>query len=125
MLSVEVHNTGGRDGDEVVQVYARQLEATVPVPNIRLVAFERVPIRAGKTVVVELTVAPDSHVAVINNSFADIYSGEDSVVVEKGRFELWVGGWQPSKGDEQGWGGVQVASTATIASCSPHLKTQN
>ena len=56
-LSVEVHNTGGRDGDEVVQLYTRQPEATVPVPNIRLVAFERVTIPAGKTAEVELTVA--------------------------------------------------------------------
>ena len=53
-LSVEVHNTGGRDGDEVVQLYTRQPEATVPVPNIRLVAFERVTIPAGKTAEVEV-----------------------------------------------------------------------
>ena len=126
-LSVEVHNTGGRDGDEVVQLYTRQPEATVPVPNIRLVAFERVTIPAGKTAEVELTVAPDSHAAVLDNGFADVYNGRDAVVVEKGRLELFVGGRQPPKASsigDQGWISVQVSSTATVASCSMDSSTR-
>eukprot|EP01048_Picozoa_sp_COSAG05_P010545 COSAG05_NODE_934_length_6536_cov_9.161100_6_plen_692_part_00 len=126
-LSVEVHNTGGRDGDEVVQLYSRQPEATVPVPNIRLVAFERVTIPAGTTAEVELTVAPDSHAAILDNGFADVYNGRDAVVVEKGRLELFVGGRQPPKASsigDQGWISVQVSSTATVASCSMDSSTR-
>jgi beta-glucosidase len=56
-LSVAVANTGGRDGDEVVQVYARPLGAVAPqLPHQRLCAFQRVAVPKGGRVNVELTV---------------------------------------------------------------------
>ena len=41
-------NTGAVDSDEVVQLYIKQPEATVPVPQVRLAAFSRVYIPAGQ-----------------------------------------------------------------------------
>ena len=41
-------NTGAVDSDEVVQLYIKQPEATVPVPQVRLAAFSRVHIPAGQ-----------------------------------------------------------------------------
>ena len=44
-ISTEVANIGGRDGDEVLQVYARRLGASDPhLPQQRLIAFERVTV---------------------------------------------------------------------------------
>ena len=48
-------NTGDRDGEEVVQVYARDEVASVGVPARRLVAFQRVAAGAGETVRVRFT----------------------------------------------------------------------
>ena len=58
-----------RDGDEVAQAYLKQTNASVPVPLVRLAAFERVFIPAGKSVTVQLSVTPETHVAVLDNGF--------------------------------------------------------
>ncbi len=55
-IDVVLTNTGDRDGDEVVQVYARDELASVGVPARRLVAFQRVSATAGETVRVRFAV---------------------------------------------------------------------
>ncbi len=52
--SVEVRNVGGRDGDEVVQIYARRLTSSVPMPRKQLCAFRRIRIPAGQSRAVTL-----------------------------------------------------------------------
>ena len=47
--TVSVKNTGHRDGDEVVQIYAAALRPPVPMPLRQLVGFQRVTIKAGET----------------------------------------------------------------------------
>ena len=100
--------------DEVVQVYARVPDATVPAPAIRLVAFDRVrAIAPGATATVELVVAPESH--------AVVYPVADSVyverrAVEKGALVLSVGGSQPGRGATLA-ATVAVASTTLLADC--------
>ena len=56
-VSVTVKNTGPRDGDEVVQLYATTAAAAVPMPVRQLVAFQRVPLRAGETKTITLSVS--------------------------------------------------------------------
>jgi beta-glucosidase len=58
-VSVEIENTGLRAGDEVVQVYASDRDATVPVPVRSLVAFSRVRLAAGERRRVDLAVRVD------------------------------------------------------------------
>ena len=55
-VSVDVTNTGSRAGDEVVQLYVRDDEASVTRPVIELKRFERVTLQPGekKTVTFEL-----------------------------------------------------------------------
>lgn len=53
LVRVTIDNTGGRDGDEVVQVYASQL-ATFRTPLRQLVAFRRVSVSRGQSLPVEL-----------------------------------------------------------------------
>ncbi len=53
--AVDVTNTGTRDGDEVVQLYAAHQGSVVPRAREELKAFRRVHIAAGKTEHVTLT----------------------------------------------------------------------
>jgi len=54
--TVTIQNTGSRDGDEVVQIYATALDAPVPMPLRQLVGFQRVPIKAGETKTITIPV---------------------------------------------------------------------
>lgn len=47
-LTLEIENSGGRDGDEVVQVYVRDCYASMVRPVMELAGFYRVFIRAGE-----------------------------------------------------------------------------
>lgn len=53
-VSVDVTNTGSRDGDEVVQLYVKHLHSKVDRPREELKGFQRVTIPAGKTKTVEI-----------------------------------------------------------------------
>jgi beta-glucosidase len=86
-LTVEVSNTGTMDGEEVVQVYVTDLEATVPVPLQSLAGFKRVLLKAGETRQVEITLKPE-HFSLIDKNY--------NRVVEPGTFAISVGGKQPS-----------------------------
>ncbi|WP_438481343.1 glycoside hydrolase family 3 C-terminal domain-containing protein [Oleiharenicola lentus] len=55
-VAITVKNTGPRDGDEVVQLYATAENPPVSMPLRQLVAFQRVPLRAGETKTLTLTV---------------------------------------------------------------------
>jgi beta-glucosidase len=62
-VDVTVANTGSRDGDMVVPVFAQQPVSPILVPPNRLAAFTRVPLKAGETRTVSLTF-PMSRLAV-------------------------------------------------------------
>jgi len=49
LLRVDVRNVGDRPGDEVVQLYARDEEASVARPVRELIAFQRVTLEPGET----------------------------------------------------------------------------
>jgi beta-glucosidase len=57
--TLQVANTGARDGAEVVQVYVHEPAGKVVKPRLRLVGFKRVEIKAGEraTVVIPVEVA--------------------------------------------------------------------
>ncbi|NLD77509.1 MAG: glycosyl hydrolase [Acidimicrobiales bacterium] len=54
-VSVRVANTGSRAGSDVVQVYVRDREATVPRPDKELRGFAKVHLEAGASEVVSIT----------------------------------------------------------------------
>ena len=58
-VSVSVKNTGGRDADEVVQLYVRDPVAAVSRPVKELKGFRRVHVKAGETVRVDFAITPD------------------------------------------------------------------
>jgi len=82
-VSVDVTNTGARDGDEVVQVYARVVGSPVERPAKKLVGFARVTIPAGQTRRVDIPIR--------GADLAYWDAGRHAWVLERARLELMVG----------------------------------
>ena len=56
-LSLDITNAGGRDGDEVVQVYARRAARADPqLPRLQLCAFQRATVLHGQSTTVEFMI---------------------------------------------------------------------
>lgn len=89
-VSVTVKNTGHYAGDEVVQLYVHDLEASVPVPVRQLAGFDRIHLQPGAARTVHFTLKPDQFSLVTDGGQRE---------VEPGKFEIAVGGCQPSFGD--------------------------
>ena len=96
-LSVQVKNIGKRAGDEVVQVYVKDVAASVPVPVHSLQGFKRIHLKAGESRRVAFVLTP-RQLSLIDNQFKR--------VVEPGEFEISVGGTQP---------GSRSSSTETLS----------
>jgi len=58
-VSCTVKNTGGRDGDEVVQLYLRDMFGRITRPILELRQFERVHVKAGDSAKVSFTLGYD------------------------------------------------------------------
>ncbi|WP_372846388.1 glycoside hydrolase family 3 C-terminal domain-containing protein [Pontiella sp.] len=82
-ISFRLKNAGEMDGVEVVQLYVRHLEASVPQPIRSLAAFRRVPLRAGECRTVEL----EFSAAALRHWDED----RQTYVIEPGGFELQAG----------------------------------
>lgn len=81
-VTVTVTNTGERDGADVVQVYGRDVVASVTRPVAQLLGYHRVELAAGESVEVELAI-PAARLAFTDRS--------GRRVVEPGALEVWVG----------------------------------
>jgi beta-glucosidase len=87
-VSCEVTNTGAVPGDEVVQVYLRDQEASVVVPRHSLVGFRRVHLAPGEVAQLDFEIQPRQYAIVTQNS---------QWSVEPGAFTIFVGGGQPDE----------------------------
>ncbi|QEE48146.1 beta-glucosidase BglX [Flavobacterium alkalisoli] len=81
-VSVEVTNTGDYDGKEVVQLYIRDIAASLSRPVKELKGFELVPLKKGETKTVTFTLT-DKELGFFNN--------EGEYLVEPGTFKVFVG----------------------------------
>ncbi len=81
-VTVRVTNTGAVAGDDVVQLYGRDLVGSVTRPVAQLLGYRRVHLAPGESVIVEFTV-PTTRLAFSDRSLTR--------VVEPGDVELWVG----------------------------------
>ncbi|BDI32032.1 glycoside hydrolase family 3 [Capsulimonas corticalis] len=82
-VSVTVTNTGERDGDEVVQLYLRDVVASVTTPVRLLKAFERIHLKAGEQMRLSFSLG-HRELSLIDRNL--------NRVVEPGAFEVYVGG---------------------------------
>ena len=81
-IAVDVANTGARAGDEVVQLYVRDNEASVTRPVIELKRFQRVALQPGERRTVTFDLAP--------NDLA-LWNADMAKVVEPGTFTISAG----------------------------------
>jgi beta-glucosidase len=82
-ISVDVTNTSGMAGDEVVQLYIRQEVSSVTRPVKELRGFRRVTLKPGETRTVEFNLGPEEFW---------YWNREMQRVVEPGPFTILVGG---------------------------------
>jgi len=85
-VSARVENVGERAGDEVVQLYVSDLEASVPVPLRHLEGFARIHLTPGASRVVTFELQPRQMALV---------DAAGRWAVELGAFQVYVGGGQP------------------------------
>lgn len=86
-LKVKVSNTGDYRGEEVVQLYISDVEASVDAPKHSLKSFQRVNLWPGASEVVSFSITPEM-METINND------GEG--MIEPGTFKVHVGGSSPT-----------------------------
>jgi beta-glucosidase len=82
-ISVNVKNTGLRSGSEVIQVYIRDVESSLPTPVKKLYRFQKITLEPGEEKTVSFTI-PVSEIG--------FYTDSREKVVEKGIFTVIVGG---------------------------------
>jgi beta-glucosidase len=81
-VSITVTNTGQRAGDEIVQLYIRDVVSSVTRPVMELKDFKRISLTPGESKTVEFVITPDKL------SFLDLNMNR---IVEPGRFDIIVG----------------------------------
>lgn len=81
-VSLCVKNTGGMAGDEVVQIYVRDVESSVAVPDKTLQAFRRIHLEVGEEQTLEFTLGFEAF---------RLYGLDNEWRVEPGEFEILAG----------------------------------
>ena len=81
-VTVDVTNTGDREGDEVPQLYIHERISLVTRPVLALRGFQRVHLKPRETTTVTFTLSPDD---------LSIYDDRMQRVVEPGIFDILVG----------------------------------
>ncbi len=86
-LSVQVKNTGTRDGEEVVQLYVAHQQTKGKLPVRALKGFQRVMLKAGERKTINFTVRPED-LALVHETTGKSYQ-------PKGKVKISIGGGQP------------------------------
>jgi beta-glucosidase len=98
-VTVDVQNTGATLGDEVVQLYLADTQASVPVPLRSLAGTNRIVLKPGEKRSITFEISPEQMSVVDDN-------GKRSI--EPGEFLISLGGKQP------GVTGAQDAKTSGV-----------
>ena len=80
--SITVNNTGSRDGEEVVQLYIRDVVGSITRPVKELKGFQKVMLKAGETKTVSFSIT--------TNDFK-FYNSDLKYDWEAGEFEIMIG----------------------------------
>jgi beta-glucosidase len=81
-VQAQVTNTGARAGDEVVQLYVRDLLGSVSRPVKELKGFERIHLEPGEKRLVAFSLKAED---------LAFYDREMNLTTEPGEFQVWVG----------------------------------
>ena len=80
--TITVKNTGNRDADEIVQLYIRDMVASISRPIKELKGFKRIHLAAGESKEVSFEITPD---------MLKFYNIELKHVIEPGDFQIMIG----------------------------------
>lgn len=80
--AVTVTNNGDYDGDEIVQLYVRDLVASISRPVEELRGFERVHLAKGESKTVSFTIGKEQ---------LQFYTAEGKTAIEPGDFDIMIG----------------------------------
>ncbi|MEC8832831.1 MAG: fibronectin type III-like domain-contianing protein, partial [Bacteroidota bacterium] len=81
-VKVTVANTGDYDGEEVVQLYLRDVVRSITPPKRQLKGFQKIMLKKGESKEVTITLSPDD---------LKFYNAQLEFVSEPGDFEIFVG----------------------------------
>lgn len=81
-ISVELTNTGNFDGKEVVQLYVRDVTASLSRPVKELKGFELVELKKGETKTIRFTLTENE---------LGFFDNDGNYIVEPGTFKVFVG----------------------------------
>jgi beta-glucosidase len=81
-ITLEVTNTGAREGDEVVQLYTRQLVTSVTTYEKNLRGFERIHLKPGERKTISFNLTRDD---------LALWNRQMHFVVEPGKFKVMIG----------------------------------
>ena len=82
-VSVQVKNTGDREGTEIVQLYMQDVTASLVRPVKELKGFARVELMTGQEKTVTLY---------LKKQDMGFYNNQAEYVLEDGKFRIYVGG---------------------------------
>lgn len=88
VITFDVENIGALEGEEVAQIYLKDIEASAPIPNHQLAGFSRISLKPGERKTLRFKIKA-RQMAVIRE--------EGSCVIEPGEFIVYVGGQQPDQ----------------------------
>ncbi len=80
--SIEVTNSGSRDGKEIVQLYVRDMVGSITRPVKELKGFEKIELKAGETKTVTFSISTD---------LLKFYNNDLKYDWEPGEFEIMIG----------------------------------
>ncbi|QIL38586.1 beta-glucosidase [Pedobacter sp. HDW13] len=81
-VSFTLKNTGNRDGEEVAQLYLRDMLASVVRPVLELKGFERVRLKAGESKTISFKIIPE---------MLQMLNANLKTVIEQGDFRIMIG----------------------------------
>ena len=85
-LNFEVFNNSDIAGEEIIQVYIKDINASFRKPNSSLIFFKRVQLNAGEKKKINL---------VIDDNMMSSFNEKGDQVIEPGNFKIFVGGSSP------------------------------
>jgi beta-glucosidase len=83
VVSVKISNIGQFEAEEVVQLYTRDLVASITRPVKELKDFTRIMLKPGESKTVTFLLNPDN---------LGFYDSKGNYIIEAGEFQVWAGG---------------------------------
>ncbi|HEY5586797.1 MAG TPA: glycoside hydrolase family 3 C-terminal domain-containing protein [Ruminiclostridium sp.] len=111
--SIKVKNVGKYESEETVQLYLKDVEASVVIPKWELKGMRKVNLKPGHEIEARFILSP-RQMALINE--------EGQPILEPGKFEVYLGGSQPDKRSQELTGTKVMKGTFEVTGNSLELE---